>query len=151
MKSSALIPTRQGKRKVAGSADSTIVVERCWTLVGCLRFGIWLVGRVRCEIGEEASVDFDGAWVLAREERRRDVQGFYHTHPSGPPRPSQRDIRTMRAWCSAFGKPLLCVIESPLAVAAYRFERNQAVMTQLWLQAFPRGKIVVVESWVGRF
>ena len=24
--------------------------------------------------------------------------------------PSERDVRTMRGWCAAFGKPLLCVI-----------------------------------------
>ena len=48
--------------------------------------------------------------VLAREEAHGDVHGFLHTHPVGSPAPSQRDLRTMRAWTAAFGKPLLCLI-----------------------------------------
>jgi proteasome lid subunit RPN8/RPN11 len=63
----------------------------------------------------------DAAGVLAREESKGDVVGFYHTHPAGPPEPSQRDVRTMRAWVSSFGKPLLCLIESDGELAAYRF------------------------------
>lgn len=137
---------RRGPKAVR-KIDPTFVVERCWTLVGCLRSGVWLVRRVRCELGEPTSVRFDGAWVLDREERRHDVQGFYHTHPSGLPRPSARDVRTMRAWCGAFGKPLLCVIESPQGVAAFRFDDDaSSAMPLERLQTFPRGVMVAVES-----
>jgi hypothetical protein len=37
--------------------------------------------------------------------------GFFHTHPIGAGvSASDRDVRTMQAWCSALGKPLLCLI-----------------------------------------
>jgi proteasome lid subunit RPN8/RPN11 len=56
-------------------------------------------------------VDADWSWTLSREEKEGDVMGFYHTHPDGfGAQPSRRDIRTMQAWCSALGKPLLCLI-----------------------------------------
>jgi hypothetical protein len=69
-------------------------------------------------------VRFDGLWVLAREETHCDVVGFLHTHPDGPAAPSDRDVRTMRAWCLAFGKPLLCLIESPAGLCGYRFDNS---------------------------
>jgi proteasome lid subunit RPN8/RPN11 len=72
--------------------------------------------------GKPASVEFDAAWALHREETKGDVVGFYHTHPAGPPTPSQRDLRTMRAWAGSFGKPLLCLIESEGSLAAFRFD-----------------------------
>jgi proteasome lid subunit RPN8/RPN11 len=91
-------------------------------------------------------VRFDGSWVLAREERRGDVVGFYHTHPDGPARPSHRDVRTMRAWCSAFGKPLLCVIASPAGVNGYRFDDDSADGKPLTVvEAFRRGAVVGVD------
>jgi len=42
-----------------------------------------------------------------------DVVGFLHTHPAGPASPSGPDVRTMRAWRRALGKPLLCLIAGP--------------------------------------
>ena len=64
--------------------------------------------------------------MLAREEQRRDVIGFYHTHPGLPACPSRRDVRTMHAWCSAFGKPLLCVMAGVDGARGYRFEDEPA-------------------------
>ena len=32
----------------------------------------------------------------------------------------------MRAWCSAFGKPLLCLIASPKSVRGYRFDDDES-------------------------
>jgi proteasome lid subunit RPN8/RPN11 len=88
-------------------------------------------------------VAFDAAGVLAREESHGDVVGFYHTHPAGPPAPSDRDLRTMRAWVGSFGKPLLCVIESPGQLAAYRFDHDES--PGLGLKAcelLPGGKVL---------
>ena len=69
--------------------------------------------------------------------------GFFHTHPSGQPLPSARDLKTMRAWVSCFGKPLLCLIEADGNVAAYRFDDDDA--DGILLEAcelFPRGVVI---------
>lgn len=122
-------------------------VEECWTLVGSRRGGIWLARRIDHRAGQLASVHFEGPSVLAREEMRRDVLGFLHTHPSGPPLPSSRDVRTMRAWCSAFGKPLLCVIASPVGLAAFRFDDDSSAGIPLaQIELFPRGVVIGVET-----
>jgi proteasome lid subunit RPN8/RPN11 len=74
---------------------------------------------VRWRTGGPAHVDFDGDWVLRREESRGDVAGFFHTHPVGVSGMSERDLRTMRAWASSFGKPLLCAIRSGRGVRVW--------------------------------
>lgn len=122
------------------------MIEHCWTLVGRRRGRIWYAHRLRREEGERCQVRFDGDWVLRREERRRDVLGFFHTHPDGPACPSRRDVRTMRAWCSAFGKPLLCVIAHPAGTHGYCFEDDESAGVPLALvELFPRGVVIGVE------
>jgi proteasome lid subunit RPN8/RPN11 len=97
-------------------------------------------------MGDVAAVRFDGAAVLSREEARQDVLGFFHTHPGGAPLPSTRDVRTMRAWCSAFGKPLWCVIASPAGLAGFRFDDDSSPGVAFALiESFPRGVIIGVE------
>src|SRR6266511_2646813 len=91
-------------------------IEECWVLVGRRRAGTFRARTLRHRAGQPATVESDAPWILRREETRHDVLGFFHTHPMGGLHPSQRDIRTMRAWCDAFGKPLLCIIATPLAV-----------------------------------
>jgi hypothetical protein len=115
-------------------------------LLGRRRGRVWLGRRVQLQTGEITRVHFDGLWVLDREERRRDVIGFLHTHPEGLPRPSTRDVRTMRAWCSAFGKPLLCLIRGPRGLAGYLFQHDKSEGEPLaQVEIFPRGVIVAVE------
>jgi proteasome lid subunit RPN8/RPN11 len=122
-------------------------VEECWTLVGARRGRIWQLRRIDRCAGAITSVRFDGLAALHREERRRDVMGFLHTHPDGPPRPSARDVRTMRAWCSAFGKPLLCVISSPLGLAAFQFTDDSSDGVPMpVVESFPRGVLIGVEG-----
>lgn len=99
--------------------------EEVAVLVGQRRGRIWYGRLWQRQVGGPASVEFDWIWVLAREERHSDVIGFYHTHPQGLITPSQRDVRTMRAWVSCFGKPLLCVIESGSTLAAYIFATDE--------------------------
>jgi proteasome lid subunit RPN8/RPN11 len=126
-------------------------VEQYWTLVGHKRGRIWYARRVHHRKGTATSVQFDGPGVLEREEGRGDVLGFVHTHPDGPPRPSRRDVRTMHAWCSAFGKPLLCVIASPDGLAGYQFTddcSNGVVLESVEL--FPRGVLIGVEADAGQ-
>ncbi len=123
------------------------VVEQCWTLLGRRRGRVWLCRRVRPTSGDRASVRFDGAGVLRREEAHGDVVGFLHTHPDGPARPSRRDVRTMRAWCGAFGKPLLCLIACPAGVRGYRFDGDSSAGRRLeFIELFPRGVVVGVEA-----
>jgi proteasome lid subunit RPN8/RPN11 len=96
-------------------------------------------------VGDPASVQFDWAWVLDREERRGDILGFFHTHPPEGSQPSQRDVRTMRAWVSCLGKPLLCLISSEDTLNGYLFtddeDRGQPVGE---VELFPRKVIVAV-------
>jgi proteasome lid subunit RPN8/RPN11 len=121
--------------------------ERCWTLLGQVRGRVWYGRRVGLSHGQRTSVAFDGLWTLDREEKRHDVLGFLHTHPDGPPSPSTRDVRTMRAWCSSFGKPLLCLIQSPQGLKGYRFEDGKSGVVDLELvELFPRGIVIGVEA-----
>jgi hypothetical protein len=130
-----------------------MVNERCWTLLGkrSADSGTWSVALHHIMLGEPARVEADWSWTLAREEERKDVMGFYHTHPRGcGVQPSGRDIRTMQAWCSALGKPLLCLIAEdgkPGFPMGYVFEhdehRGQPVHS---IAADETGAFMVVES-----
>src|SRR5262249_18019528 len=120
--------------------------EDCWILVGQRRGRIWFGRRLRSTSGDRTSVEFDGAWVLEREEKRHDVIGFFHTHPDGPDAPSSRDVRTMRAWTDSFGKPLICVISTPARVRGFRFDSFEAGAAPLSLvESFPRGVMIGVD------
>jgi proteasome lid subunit RPN8/RPN11 len=124
--------------------------EESAVLVGYRRGHLWY-GRLRQrQVGTPASVAFDGDWVLGREERHGDVIGFYHTHPPAHGKPSARDVRTMRAWASCFGKPLLCVIESDsvLTVTVFRSDEDEGERLGE-VRRFPRGVIVAVDGRTG--
>jgi proteasome lid subunit RPN8/RPN11 len=122
-------------------------VELCWTLLGERRGRIWLCRRVQPSQGERTSVRFDGARVLEREETHGDVVGFLHTHPDGPASPSERDVRTMRAWCAAFGKPLLCLIDGPDGLRGFRFDDAESFGRELQVAAtFRRGVVIGVDA-----
>ena len=89
--------------------------------------GVWLVSRREPVSGSAASVEADWAWALSREETCGDVAGFWHTHPPGASlSPSERDGRTMRAWCSALGKPLLCLIAEGDTIGGQVFQDDAA-------------------------
>jgi hypothetical protein len=56
----------------------------------------------------------------------------------------------MRAWCSAFGKPLLCVIASPQGLAGFRFDHDSSDGDRLAIvEVFPRGVVIGVETHAG--
>lgn len=121
--------------------------EICYIITGQRRGRLWYGRLQRRQVGQPASVEFDWAWVMDREERRGDVLGFYHTHPTGLAKPSRRDIRTMQGWVSCLGKPLLCLIDSQTALAAYIFQSDEdegAALAEV--QRFPRN--VIIGSWV---
>ena len=107
----------------------------------------WYARRMRPTKGEIASVEFDADWVLKREESKGDIIGFYHTHPSGMPTPSQRDHRTMRAWVGSFGKPLLCLIEADSKIRAYHYVDDQSVGVAVTAcELLPRGIVVAYDN-----
>ena len=123
------------------------VNEQCWTLVGYRRGGVWLARAVKRVSGGPTEVAFDAAWALAREERYGDVVGFLHTHPTPSVLPSRRDVRTMRAWCSAFGKPLVCLIARGERVAGVRFDDDESEGVPLeTAEVFPGGLVVAVDQ-----
>ncbi len=111
------------KRTGVPTPGRTQAVERCWILTGAPDgAGNWRFRRRKRSAGDVASVEAAWEWALEREERFGDVIGFFHTHPRGAgARPSSRDILTMKAWCSAFGKPLLCVIAAGNDLKGYLF------------------------------
>jgi hypothetical protein len=120
--------------------------EEAWTLVGRRRGRVWQARRIGRQRGAPEQVAFDGPAVLDREETRRDVVGFLHTHPACDAVPSSRDLATMRAWVSAFGKPLLCLIEGTDGLRGYRFDDDASSGTLLLaVELFPRGVVVAVD------
>jgi hypothetical protein len=98
-------------------------------------------------VGGVASVEADWGWTLAREEERGDVVGFWHTHPAGAgTAPSGRDIRTMQAWCSALGKPLLCLISEEgrggeAAVYLFADDESEGEEAGIWGFGDERGEL----------
>lgn len=85
--------------------------ERFMTLIGrTIGRKIICVG-VDYMVGKEDEVEFDFNKTWKRFEEGN-FKGFYHTHPfSVKPHPSDIDIKTMKAWIVATGKPLICAIE----------------------------------------
>jgi proteasome lid subunit RPN8/RPN11 len=118
--------------------------EQCWPLVGQRRGRLWRARRLRRSVGQPTRVEFDGRAVLAREERRGDVIGFLHTHPGFRALLSKRDVDTMRAWVSAFGKPLLCLIDGTDGLAGYLFDSDDSPGERVvQVERFPGGLIVI--------
>jgi proteasome lid subunit RPN8/RPN11 len=117
----------------AGGRRIKLQVERCWVLVGeQLAAGAWRMRRRQRVEGSLASVEAQWEWALKREETNGDVLGFFHTHPHGfGMAPSTRDVRTMQAWCSAFGKPLLCLIADGSQVSGYLFFDDESQGTSV--------------------
>ncbi len=123
-------------------------VEEAYILTGIRRGRVWLVRCQRRMEGTPASVEADWRWALEREERRHDVVGFYHTHPpAASAAPSARDRRTMRAWCAALGKPLLCVIACNGHIQSTCFHDDEDNGRPLPVtERFAGGILVVVEE-----
>lgn len=122
--------------------------EQSRVLTGTQRANRWCLRLRRPATGGPASVEMDWAWALDREEAHGDVLGFYHTHPGLSTSPSARDVATMRAWVSCFGKPLLCVIEAGGSLAAYLYDSDEDAGRRL-PSAEKRGAWLAVDSGQG--
>jgi len=70
------------------------------------------------------AVEFDYKSVWDREDKYKDVAGFYHTHPSGMNQMSQIDINTMVQWVKCLGKSLICIIETDEKVNGWLFTKS---------------------------
>jgi hypothetical protein len=135
---------------LARASKKKPIVEQCWILMGRRQGLFWYARRMRPTRGDPSSVGFNADWVLRREESKGDVVGFYHTHPSGMHAPSERDNRTMRAWASSFGKPLLCLIEADRQVTAYLYINDEAKAAKLAAcELLPRGIVIAYDGDLG--
>jgi Prokaryotic homologs of the JAB domain len=90
--------------------DISLQCERCWILIGQEEGKLWWAKPRKESKGQPASVGFDAAYVLKREEEKGDVIGMLHTHPGFSSHYSDRDDRTARAWADALGKEILILI-----------------------------------------
>lgn len=127
-------------------ASTECVNEECWPLLGERRGRIWYARRWTKTTGAPVEVEFDAAAVIEREENRGDVVGFLHTHPATKAVPSRRDLDTMRAWVSSFGKPMLCVIDGTNGLVAWRFDDDESTGERpTAVEKFKRGVIIVVD------
>jgi len=59
--------------------------------------------------------------------RKDELAGFFHTHPSGMSHYSQTDFDTMQIWCDMLGKDLLCLIGCP-EIHGWWFSKSQEQM-----------------------
>jgi hypothetical protein len=133
-----LINTTEKKKHI-------VVCEVGYVLLGECKSGIWHARMTWRRTGSSTSVDFDWQQVLTREEKLGDVIGFYHTHPARFRSPSKRDDKTMDAWSTCFGKPLLCLIAEGDEVGGWIYDAKKDTKTEIgkvqlfrnnWLVAF---------------
>lgn len=99
--------------------------EISYILVGEKRNNIWLAKMHWYTKGSPTSVTFDWQRVMTREEKHGDVVGFFHSHPKGFKNPSNRDDKTMDAWVTCFGKPLICAIEESGVINAWLYRGGE--------------------------
>ncbi len=125
-----------------------VFLEEAAILTGIRRGRVWLMRCHHPAQGAPMSVEADWRWALHREERSGDVLGFYHTHPpQAGTSPSERDVRTMHAWCAAFGKPLLCVIACGAQAQATLFADDEDAGLMLPItERFGGGILIAVEE-----
>lgn len=127
--------------------NNDISCEVGYVLLGETKCGIWHARMMWRRTGTRSSVDFDWQKVLNREEKLGDVIGFYHTHPNGFKSPSARDDKTMDAWSTCFGKPLLCVISESKNISGWIYDAQKDSKTQVEeVQQFKNNWLVAITS-----
>lgn len=99
--------------------------EQCWVLIGGIEVDLWWGSRIRPTEGAPASVAFDAEYVIERDEKYKDIVGFIHTHPSFTADYSSRDDRTMKAWVTCLGRPLVCCIHGTDGLRAWWYLNDE--------------------------
>lgn len=95
-------------------------IEVCSILVGSI---VRVSENTHYYLAAERDIDFDGhpfevnfdyKDVYALEDAGHPIVGFWHTHPFQEKEVhySDTDNTTMKGWCAALGRDLLCVIEN---------------------------------------
>ncbi len=127
-------------------SKNKITCEIAYVLLGETRDGAWHAKMMWRRTGQPASVDFDWQKVMTREETKGDVVGFFHTHPSGFCEPSGRDDKTMMAWSTCFGKPLLCLIDDGDGMRGWVYDYKSGSKTVVQqVTKFKGNWLVVIE------
>ena len=114
-------------------------VEVCSLLHGAFGARFWAALAEPLSSGTVDSVTFDPVYVQDQEVHGGMI-GFHHTHPTFPAFPSDRDVRTMRAWVASAGHPLLCLITGTDGLRAWLFSDDDS-----------SGEEVPVERVAGRY
>jgi hypothetical protein len=122
--------------------------ESCWALVGSEdEPGTWKLKRRKKTTGCAANVETQWAWALAREEQSGDVYGFFHTHPAkARVELSETDRHTMQAWSLAFGKAMVCVIQTSNQISATLFEDSESAGKGLRVVSMEKGGVYHLEK-----
>lgn len=74
--------------------------------------------------GHPTVVRFEADKVIEREKTKKDVIGFYHTHPNMSNMFSWTDMQTMEGWTDMFGKTMYCLIEGNNGLTAWKSWTN---------------------------
>ena len=99
-------------------------LEQSWAILG-KRNSATLVGTLVDQfVGTPTQVEVFYEDLLAREEAKGDIAGFYHTHPTFKATPSDLDDKTMVSWVISLGKPLISVIQGTDGVFAQVYFTN---------------------------
>ena len=124
-------------------------VEQCWTLTGGRIGGIWVGWRRWPTSGAPASVEFSAKRSLQRNRYQHDLLGWMHTHPGMSAVPSSVDVATMRAWCFALGRRLLCLIDGSDGLRGYVFHNDECYGVEV-MKVYSLGFGIVVAIEHGR-
>jgi proteasome lid subunit RPN8/RPN11 len=131
------------KRTMSIGTKTKCRVEQCFILKGRHQGRAWIGWMLDETRGTPVAVDFDATKVMEIEERTGHIIGFYHTHPNMSACPSSTDIRTMRAWVSCFGKPLICVIHGSDGLHSFLFRTDESSGKRLYHTELMDGKVIL--------
>lgn len=85
--------------------------EVSWLMFGEVGQEFWHASLHDRRVGLPGTVTINAKVVLGIEDSPTlNLIGFAHTHPHWPAVPSATDERTMKAWVTCLGRPLICAI-----------------------------------------